>query len=152
MRFLAVDLGTRRVGLAVGDDLSRLASPLEVIEVSSPRQAMERVAAVAEAEAIDRLVLGLPINMDGTVGPAAKSTIEWGKQLSSRAGVSLIFVDERLSSFAAEEQLIARRRAGEKLTRGRKKQQRDAMAAAAFLQDYLDGRLPAIDVEGMTRS
>jgi putative Holliday junction resolvase len=152
MRFLAIDLGTRRIGLAVGDDRSRLASPLEVIEVSSPAQAIDRVIAVVRSEAMDHLVLGLPMNMDGTLGPAAKSTIEWGKQLSSRAGVPLIFVDERLSSFAAEDQLSARRRAGEKLTRGRKKQQRDALAAAAFLQDYLDGRLAAIDVVGMTRS
>ena len=58
----------------------------------------------------------------------------------------VVFVDERLSSFDAEQQLIDRKRGGEKITRKRKKQQLDALAAAGFLQAFLDGKLPAIDV------
>lgn len=152
MRTLAIDLGTRRVGLALGDDASKLASPLVVLQVSTPTQAIELILPIIEKEAAGRVVLGLPMNMDGTLGPAAKQAIQWGRELSARAGVPMVFVDERLSSFTAEQQLIERKRAGEKLTRGKKKQQLDALAAAAFLQDYLDGKLAGIDVDSIARS
>jgi RNase H-fold protein (predicted Holliday junction resolvase) len=66
--------------------------------------------------------------------------------MQNTPGVELVFVDERLSSFAAEQQLNDRKRAGDKLTRKRKKEQLDAIAAAGFLQSYLDGQLPGIDV------
>ena len=79
--------------------------------------------------------------MDDTIGPAARKTMEWGQALAAKSGLPVLYVDERLSSFEAEHQLIDRKRAGEKLTRGRKKQQLDALAAASFLQAFLDGRL-----------
>lgn len=152
MRFLAIDPGTRRVGLAVGDDATKLASPLDVLEVTSPARAIEMIRVIIAREAVERLVIGLPMNMDGTMGPTAQGAIRWGQELAGRAGLPVVFVDERLSSFAAEQQLIDRKRAGERLTRGRKKQQRDALAAAAFLQDYLDGKLAGIDAESIDGS
>lgn len=152
MRFLAIDPGTRRVGLAVGDDATKLASPRDVLEISSPARAIELILPIIAREAVDRLVIGLPMNMDGTIGPPATEAIRWGRALAGQAGLPVVFVDERLSSFAAEQQLIERRRAGEKLTHGRKKQQRDALAAAAFLQDYLDGKLAGIDADSIDRS
>jgi putative transcription antitermination factor YqgF len=91
------------------------------------------------------VVVGLPLNMDGSSGPAARSAVAWGQSLAARSGKPVVFVDERLSSFDAEQQLIDRKRAGEKLTRQRKKEQLDAIAAAAFLQDFLDGKLNSID-------
>lgn len=145
MRTLAIDLGTKRVGLAIGDAVTRLATPLDVLEISSPDQAVELVLKVVRREAIDRLVVGLPLNMDGSAGGAVKSTVAWARGLAERAGLPVVFVDERLSSFAAEQQLVERKRAGEKLTRGKKKRQLDALAAAAFLRDYLEGRLAGID-------
>jgi putative Holliday junction resolvase len=145
MRTLAIDLGIRRVGLALSDAGGTLATPLEVVHVTSPHQAADRVMDVIQREGVERLVVGLPLNMDDTIGPAAKSTLQWGRELADRSKLPVIFVDERLSSFEAEQTLASRKRAGEKLTHQRKKQQLDAIAAAAVLQAFLDGKLPAIE-------
>jgi putative Holliday junction resolvase len=145
MRTLAVDLGARRVGLALSDAGGRFATPYEVVTVASPEQAAEAVLKVVAREGVERLVVGLPLNMDDSVGPAARRAAAWGTALAGRAGVPVVFLDERLSSFDAEQTLIERKRAGEKLTRQRKKQQLDALAAAGFLQAFLDGRLPPVE-------
>jgi putative Holliday junction resolvase len=146
MRTLAIDLGTRRVGLALSDEGGRFATPLEVLQITSPRQAIEQILPIIHKEGVRRIVVGLPLNMDDAVGPAARSTIVWAQQLISKCSAKLVFVDERLSSFAAEQNLNARKRAGEKLTRKRKKEQLDAIAAAGFLQAYLDGKLAEIEL------
>ena len=145
MRTLAIDLGSRRVGLALSDEGGRLATPHDVLLVRSPEHAAELVLQVTRKEGVERIVVGLPLNMDDTAGPAARAAAEWGRALASRAGKPVVFVDERLSSFDAEQQLIERKRGGEKLTRRRKKEQLDALAAAGFLQAFLDGKLRAIE-------
>ena len=144
MRTLAIDLGTRRVGLALSDESGRFATPLQVLTVSSPNDAILPVLELARKEGVRRIVVGLPLNMDDSVGPAARKVLEWGQALSTQAALPVVYVDERLSSFEAEQRLIDRKRAGEKLTRGRKKQQLDALAAASFLQEFLDGRIQPI--------
>lgn len=146
MRTLGIDLGTRRVGLALSDAGGTLATPYEVVSITAPAQATARVMQVIEREGVERLVVGLPINMDDTLGTAAKTTIAWGRDLSEKSGKPVVFVDERLSSFQAEQDLIERKRQGEKLTRKRQKQQQDALAASSFLQSFLDGRLSPVDV------
>jgi putative holliday junction resolvase len=148
MRTLAIDLGTRRVGLALSDAGGTIATPLDVISINSPEQAEIAVAQVAQREGAQRLVVGLPLNMDDTHGPAATQAVAWGQRLARRCGLPVVFVDERLSSFRAEQQLAARRRGGEKLTRAMKKARLDALAAAAFLQDFLDGRLASPPAAG----
>jgi putative Holliday junction resolvase len=147
MRTLAIDLGTRRVGLALSDEGGRFATPYDVLAVNRADQALDPILKVIEKEGVERVVVGLPLNMDGTTGPAARSAAQWGRLLAARCGKPLVYVDERLSSFDAEQQLIDRKRAGEKLTRQRKKQQLDALAAASFLQAFLDERVTAIDPE-----
>jgi putative Holliday junction resolvase len=146
MRTLAIDLGTRRVGLALSDEGGRFATPFDVLEVQMPQQAAEAVLKVIEKEDVRRLVVGLPLNMDDSVGPAARQAIQWGQDLSRQSALPVCFVDERLSSFAAEQQLVDRKRGGEKITRKGKKQRLDALAAAGFLQAFLDGKLPEIPV------
>ncbi|HEX2972408.1 MAG TPA: Holliday junction resolvase RuvX [Tepidisphaeraceae bacterium] len=141
MRTLAIDLGQRRVGLALSDEGGRFATPLEVLFVSSAEAATEPILAILCREGVQRVVLGLPLNMDGTAGPIAQQTFAWGKALAGQSGLPVVFVDERLSSFDAEQTLVARKRAGEKLTRQRKKERLDAVAAASFLQAFLDGKL-----------
>jgi putative Holliday junction resolvase len=145
MRTLAIDLGTRRVGLALSDEGGRFATPLDVLTISSPDQALAQILPLIKKEAVQQIVLGLPLNMDDTIGPAARTTLAWGRQLAAQSNTPVLFVDERLSSFAAEQTLLDRKKAGEKLTRQRKKQQLDAVAAATFLQQFLDGRLPSLD-------
>lgn len=146
MRSLAIDLGSRRVGLALGDDSGRFATPFDVLEVTGADEALRPVADLARREQVQRLVVGLPLNMDDSLGPAARQAIAWGQRLAEATGLPVVFVDERLSSFEAEQRLVERKRAGEKLTRARKKAQLDALAAASFLQAFLDGRLPPLDV------
>lgn len=141
MRTLAIDLGTRRVGLALSDAGGTLATPYEVLTVTSPQQALDQIVNVIAKEGVERIVLGLPLNMDDSVGPAAREAIEWGRKLAAMTAQPVVFVDERLSSFQAEQTLNDRKRGGEKLTRKRKKEQLDALAAAGFLQAFLDGKL-----------
>jgi putative Holliday junction resolvase len=147
MRHLAIDYGTRRIGLAISDDEGRLATPLEVIQVSSPAQAVGRIVHLVGDERVERIVVGLPLNMDDTIGPAAREVMRWANELSRQAHVGVVFVDERLSSFAAQEQLTQRRRAGERLTRQRTRARLDALAAAGFLQALLDGKVKPVVVD-----
>ncbi len=96
-------------------------------------------------------VVGLPLNMDGTSGKKVRETIAWTNALLARieTKAQIVYVDERLSSFEAEQQLIDRKRDGEKITRKSKREMLDALAACAFLQEFLDGKLSAIDVEAL---
>ena len=141
MRTLAIDLGSRRIGLALSDEGGKFATPLQVLEVNSAAQGIEPIAAIVRDEGVQQVVVGLPLNMDDSLGPPAREAMEWGKRFAEQCTVPVIFVDERLSSFAAEQDLISRKKMGEKLTRKRKKQQLDALAAAGFLQAFLDGKL-----------
>ncbi|MGB7160087.1 MAG: Holliday junction resolvase RuvX, partial [Tepidisphaeraceae bacterium] len=102
MRTLGIDLGTRRVGLALSDEGGRFATPYEVLQVSSPEIAAAKVLEVIAKEGVARVVVGLPLNMYDSVGPAARQTIAWGRAVGERCQHPIVFVDERLSSFAAE--------------------------------------------------
>lgn len=146
MRTLAIDLGTKRIGLAMSDEGGRFATPHDVLFVNGADQALAPIAEIIRKESVERVVLGLPINMDDSIGPQAKSVIAWGDQLKTLAHVDVIYVDERLSSFDAEQKLNDAKRQGAKMTRKDKKHALDALAAALFLQAYLDGQLSAIDV------
>ena len=148
MRTLGIDYGTKRVGLALSDAGGKLATPLEVLEVTSPSQAIESILRIIRDEEVARIVVGLPLNMaDDSIGDVARGVIKWGGELASRADLPVIYVDERLSSFAAEQSLIDRKRGGEKITRKGRKERLDAIAAAGFLQAFLDGKLAAIELE-----
>jgi putative Holliday junction resolvase len=149
MRSLAIDLGTRRVGLAMSDEGGRFATPVDVLQVAGTEAAIDPIVKIIADEAVERVVVGLPLNMDDSIGPAARAAVQWGTMLADRAKVPVIYVDERLSSFAAEQTLNDRKRGGEKITRGKKKQQLDALAAADFLQAFLDGRLKAVEIEAL---
>lgn len=142
MRTLAIDLGTKRVGLAISDSGGKLATPHAVLEVSSPQHAIDPILTLIRNEDVQRVVIGLPLNMDGSIGPQAKSVIAWSKAIP----VETVFVDERLSSFESEQRLIDRKRAGERITRKSKKQMLDALVAAQLLQEFLDGKLMPIEI------
>ena len=132
MRYLAIDLGEKRTGVAVGDDDTRMVSPLEVLAV--PRAGIVKaLLEVIDEQGPGALVIGLPLNMDGTEGPQAQLSRELGTQLGAATKLPVHYHDERLSSFAAEERLK-----GSGRTRKQKKQLRDALAAAEILRDFLD--------------
>ena len=133
MRYLCIDLGEKRTGLALGDDETRLVSPLDVIV--APRSNATFMAAlltVIEQQKPDALVIGLPINMDGSEGPAAKSVRSFGDSLSEKSRLPIHFQDERLTSHAADQRMAQSGR-----THKQKKELRDALAAAEILRDFL---------------
>lgn len=144
VRTLAVDLGTRRVGLALSDEGGRFATPLDVLTVIGADQALAPIGQLIRKEDVRRVVVGLPLNMDDSVGPAAKGVMRWAEELKRLANVPIVYIDERLSSFEAEQTFVDRKRGGQKFTRDQKKRQLDAVAAALFLQAFLDGKLSPI--------
>lgn len=135
MRYLAIDLGGKRTGLAVGDDESGIVTPLEVANVGDDAQRLHAIGRAIDAQGPDALVLGLPLNMDGSPGPAAKAASAFAEVLRQRFALSVYLADERLSSAVADEQMARRG-----LTRGDKKARRDALAAATILRDFLENQ------------
>lgn len=133
MRYLAVDYGKKRTGLAICDEGERVVSPLTVLE--GGKNLFERIAAIVRAEAAGAVVVGLPLNMDGTKGEQAAVVEEFGAELEKAAGVPVFFQDERLSSFAAQEKLFAYEK-----SRKAKAERLDAVAAALILEDFLAGK------------
>lgn len=134
MRYLAIDLGDRRTGLASGDDESGIVSAAGLIErPMKPGDSLldALIAAVREHEP-DALVIGMPYNMDGTEGPRAKLVRAFVDRLLPRVSLPVHFQDERLTSAQADWEMA---RSG--MTHKQKKQRRDSLAAAAILRDYL---------------
>jgi putative holliday junction resolvase len=144
MRTLAIDHGARRIGLALSDAGGKIATPFKVLEVATVATAISEIAKIVDSEDVERIVIGFPLNMDGSRGPAAKKVLDFAQSLKAKTAKPIIFVDERLSSFEAEQSLADRRRGGEKLTRKSKKERLDALAAAQFLQEFLDGKISEI--------
>lgn len=134
-RFLAIDPGGKRTGLAVGDDRTRHAGPVGVIEASDPTSLLRGVRDAIDEHGPDELVIGVPLNMDGSEGPAAKKAVALAILLEQHTGLKVHRVDERLTTFAADDLMS---RSG--LTHKQKKARRDALAAAAILRDFLARR------------
>ena len=135
---LAVDVGTRRVGLAISDASRTLARPLEMIAVTSEADAVERVARrileLAEEDGgLVTIVVGMPSHLDGTPSPQTSRVAAFISRLKTRTSLTVDTEDERLSSREAESRLAVH----ERDWRERKKKL-DAAAAAVILQDYLD--------------
>jgi len=137
MRYLCIDLGDKRTGLAVGDTVTGLTSPAGVLEVPIKPQGGELLlAALVKAVSEQNpggLVFGMPYNMDGTEGPRAKGVRAFAGRLGEKVSKPIEFQDERLTSADADWQMA---RSG--LTRGQKKGKRDALAAATILRDFLN--------------
>ncbi len=137
MRALGVDVGGRRIGLAISDASGVLARPLDVIEASGSAQLVRVVEAVrqvsAEEDGLDLVVVGLPRRLDGTPNDQTAVVTAFVEALRARIPQPVVLQDERLSSVEAESRLALRDRDW----RSRKKKL-DAAAAAVILQDYLD--------------
>lgn len=134
MMYLAIDRGGKRTGLAVGDDILRMAGPVDVIHTASEDELIRQINLAIKEHLPDELVLGLPLNMDDSEGPSAKLARKFGTRLEEETGKVVHLVDERLSSYYADKQMS---QSG--LTHGQKKARRDALAAANILQAFLDG-------------
>lgn len=131
-RALAVDLGDKRVGLAVSDSLGIAASPVGVIQVTSPDDLARQVAAVAKDKGATVLVVGLPINMDGSEHKSAASARARAELCGRRAGLPVEYVDERLTTVEAGRRLWE-----SGLTNKNRKSRVDFVAATLILQSWL---------------
>ncbi|MEE2819926.1 MAG: Holliday junction resolvase RuvX [Planctomycetota bacterium] len=132
MNYLAVDLGDKRTGLAVGDDIVRIVQPITVLETPLGEQLIHEIQSVIAEHGIDCIVMGLPLNMDGSESQRSKLTQTFAEKLQESIHIPIEFQDERLTSAAAEELL---NQSGK--THKQKKKLRDALAAAEILKDFL---------------
>jgi putative holliday junction resolvase len=141
MRALGIDVGERRIGLAISDVSGTLARPLTTLVVSDTAEAIDRIVATiqqlaAEDDGLDTVVVGVPLRLDGSATHATARARELIEALKTRTAIRIATEDERLTSREAESRLAVRERDWR-----RRKQKLDAAAAAIILQDYLDHTL-----------
>ena len=135
MRYLAIDYGTKRTGLAICDAGETITSPLKTIH--GQKALLEKIAEVIDAENVEAVVLGLPLNMDGSESAQTRLVLKFAEKLRHFLAVPVLLQDERLSSFGAEEKLAAA-----KFTKGQMRQRLDAVAAAEILEAFLQRKTP----------
>ena len=142
MRTLALDLGDRRIGVAVSDETGTLASPVATLQRVGPKKDLQKIAELVRTLEAQEVVVGLPLNMDGTEGKQAAKVRAFMAGVSRRVDVPVVARDERLTSVAADE--VLRERGVE---RAKRKQVIDQVAAVLILQEHLDARRRASAAE-----
>ena len=133
MRHLALDLGRKRIGVAVSDESGLIAGPVGAIQVTSRKQALNEVVRYLKEEGAEHLVIGLPLQMNGQEGIESGRAREFADQLAELTDVPIAFMDERLTSVEADRMMQA---AG--IKREKRRANIDARAAAIILQTYLN--------------
>jgi putative Holliday junction resolvase len=134
-RVLGIDLGSRRIGVAVSDGLGLTAQPRTTIARHGGVRDLDAIAAAAKEADADRIVLGLPLDPEGQEGPAAQRARVFADKLRAAVGLPVELIDESFSTVEAEEVLLAA-----DVSRAKRKQVIDKMAAAVILQRWLDAR------------
>ena len=127
-----MDLGTKTLGLAISDKLGIIASPYKLIKYQNISKLIDEVLVILEKEKIEAIVLGLPKNMNNTLGPAAERSLEFKKLLESKSKLDIFLVDERLSTVEAENILIKA-----DISRKKRKKIIDEVSASIILDTYL---------------
>ena len=138
MRIMGLDLGSKTVGVAISDPLLITAQGIEIIrrkEENKPRQSLARIEALIGEYEVDTIVLGLPKNMNDTLGERAQFSLEFKEKLERRTGLPVVMWDERLTTVAADKAMME---AG--IRRENRKDYVDKIAACLILQGYLDSR------------
>ncbi len=135
MRYLAIDFGFKRLGLAICDPSETIVSPLCQLQIDKNRiePVFQQIASLVSENRVEALLVGLPLNMDDSEGPQAKASRKFAEQLAKKIALPVHLQDERLSSQAADEKLL-----DSGLTRKKRKNRRDMLAACDILQDFLD--------------
>jgi putative Holliday junction resolvase len=136
MRYIGIDLGTRRIGLAFGDELG-VATPLAALTAADAGERRSALLQVIRDRRADEIVIGHPLNMDDTVGPKAKEAELFAAQLSTELGKPVHLVDERLTSYEAESSIAKSKRRAVRASGII-----DSRAATLILQDYLNQIFP----------
>ncbi|EEL49154.1 Holliday junction resolvase RuvX [Bacillus mycoides] len=137
MRILGLDVGTKTVGVAISDEMGWTAQGLETIKINEERGifGFDRVSELVKQYNVDKIVVGLPKNMNGTIGPRGEACQQYAESLRELLQLEVILWDERLSTMAAERLLISA-----DVSRKKRKQVIDKMAAVVILQGYLDSK------------
>ncbi len=133
MRTLGLDFGTRTLGLSLSDETKTIASALKTIRYEKEEELIKELDSVMKEYSIDELVLGLPKNMNNTIGPRGEASIEFGKKLEEIFQIPVAFQDERLSTVEATHYMIEA-----DVSRKKRKKKIDSLAANIILQTYLD--------------
>jgi putative Holliday junction resolvase len=137
-RAVALDIGTRRIGVALSDSAGTVATPYEVVTRSGDRSRdHERIAALVDEAGATIVVVGLPLSLDGSLGPAAQTILAEVDELRTALAVPVVTWDERLSTVEAERSLRAMR-----VRKGRHRRVVDQVAATVILQSWLDAGQP----------
>jgi putative Holliday junction resolvase len=135
-RTLGLDLGTKRIGVAVSDPDGRVASPIDVLTRTGDRaRDHRRIAALVEEWGAEQVVVGLPLSLSGKIGPAASAAVAEVEELAEVVGVPVVTHDERLSTVTADRSLTAMN-----VKAGARRRVVDKVAAAVILQSWLDSR------------
>ena len=138
-RFLGIDYGTVRIGLAISDPTGILASPLPFLENKSPQQVTTALSELIQTHQIAGLVIGLPRNMDGTYGPSAQKVRDFIGQIQKSISLPITPIDERLTTAQASKQL-----SGIGLNQKQLRKKVDSSSACLILQQYLDRNIPLL--------
>ena len=138
IRALGIDLGSKRIGVAIGDRTGTIASPLHVLQRSgSVQRDHEAIAMLVIEEEADVVVVGLPLNMNGSAGPAAKAAIDEAAVLATVVGVPVVTFDERRTTVTADQAMMEA-----KMRAQARRRIVDKIAAAVMLQNWLDAGGP----------
>jgi len=133
MKIIGLDYGSKRLGFAVSDPSETMALVLSTVEVKGKKDAIRAVMEVCEEQEADKLIIGLPRNMDGSIGPMAEEVKSFSIELRGILKIPVENYDERLTTAMVERSLI-----DQDVSRARRKGVRDKLAAQAILQGYLD--------------
>lgn len=133
MRILGLDVGEKRIGIAISDELCFTANGLDVIERKNNGEDINKIGEIVSKYNVTKIVTGLPKNMDGTLGHSGKEVEKYAKKLQNTLGVEVDFWDERLTTVAAERTLIEA-----DVSRKKRKTVIDKLAAVFILQSFLD--------------
>ena len=133
MRIMALDIGTKNIGVALSDETCQIAQGMEVILRTSDKKAVFRLKQIAAEFNVAKIVVGLPVNMNGSLGPRAEDSKRFAEKLEKEMSVDICFWDERLSTKEAEDILITA-----SVSRKKRKLVIDKLAAQIILQGYLD--------------
>jgi putative Holliday junction resolvase len=139
MRVLALDVGERRIGIAISDPTGSLARPLQTLVRGSREEDFDAIAALVAEHDVGLVVVGQPLSLDGTEGPQARRVARYALALAARLPVQVVSWDERFTTAAADE-ILRQSRKEKKRRRARADGELDAIAAAVILQSYLDGK------------
>ncbi|WP_312192237.1 Holliday junction resolvase RuvX [Exiguobacterium sp.] len=134
-RAMGLDVGSKTIGVAVSDLMGWTAQGVETVKWTEPDypEAFKRLDVIMETYNVEILVIGLPKNMNGSIGPRAEASETFAKEIEQHTGLEVVFMDERLTTMQAERMLI-----DADVSRKKRKQVIDKMAAVMILQSYLD--------------